>query len=185
MTMNVNRREFLKTTSSLAAGAAVIGAVRPQGATAAAPPAAGLHKGFCIGVLPKELSVLDKFKLAKKVGIEGIEPNTIRTPEEVAEYKEASKATGLKIHSIMNSDHWNFPLSDSDPEVVKKSVDGVKTSLHNAAELGADAILLVPAVVTSDVGYAQAYTRSQKVVKEQILPMAKELKVIVAMENVG
>lgn len=184
MTMNVNRREFLKTTSSIAAGAAMLGAARSH-AVAAAAPEAGLHKAFCVGVLPKELSVLDKFKLAKKVGIEGIEPNTIRTPEEVAEYKEASKATGLKIHSIMNSDHWNLPLSDSDPEVVRKSVEGMKTSLHNAADLGADAVLLVPAVVTSDVGYAECYTRSQKVIKEQILPLAKELKVVVGIENVG
>ncbi len=185
MTMNVNRREFLKTTSSLAVGSAMMGAGFGSLSEAAAPQAPTLRKAFCIGVLGKDGSVLDKFKLAKSVGVEGIEPNTLYKPEEVAEYKEAAKATGIKIHSIMNSEHWNSPLSDSDPAVVKKSVDGVKTSLQNAHDLGADAILLVPAVVTSEVGYAECYRRSQKVIKEQILPMAKDLKVIIGMENVG
>ncbi len=188
MMKNVNRREFLKATSSLAVSGAVLGAglaVRPEAAPAAPAPGAGPWKGFCIGVLPKEMSVLDKFKLAKKVGIEGIEPNTLTTPEEVAEYKEAAKNTGVKILSIMNSDHWKFPLSDNDPEVVKKSIDGVKTSLKNAAELGAPVILLVPAVVAADVRYADAYTRSQKIITEQLLPMAKDLKVIIGIENVG
>ncbi len=188
MTINVNRREFLKTTSSFAVGGAVLGAGfagRSEAVPAAQAPGAGIQKGFCIGVLPKEMSVLDRFKLAKKVGVEGIEPNTLTTPEEVAEYKEAAKNTGVKILSIMNSDHWKFPLSDNDPEVVKKSIDGVKTSLKNAAELGASAILLVPAVVTAEVRYADAYTRSQKVIREQLLPVAKDLKVIIAVENVG
>jgi hexulose-6-phosphate isomerase len=170
----------------MALGGAVLGAGFSAPSEAAPlPPQAGIHKGFCIGVLPKQMSVLERFQLAKKVGIEGIEPNTIKSPEEVAQYKEASQSTGVKIHSIMNSDHWNSPLSDSDPEVVKKSVECVHTSLKNAKELGADAILLVPAVVTAEVRYIDAYKRSQKVVKEQLLPMAKDLKVIIAMENVG
>jgi L-ribulose-5-phosphate 3-epimerase len=184
MTINVNRREFL-LTSSVAVGSAMLGAGIGSKTAAAQASGSALKKGFCIGVLPKEMSVLDRFNLAKKVGIEGIEPNTLTTAQEVEEYKSASKETGVKILSIMNSDHWKFPLSDSDPEVVKKSVDCVKTSLKNAAELGAGAILLVPAVVASDVRYADAYTRSQKVIKQQILPMAKDLKVFVGMENVG
>jgi len=149
-----------------------------------APAAGSLKKAACIGVLPKELSVLEKFKLARNVGFEGIEPNTIRKPEEAQEYKEASQATGVKIHSIMNSDHWNYPLSDSDPEVVKKCIDGIKTSLQNAHDLGAETVLLVPAVVTPDVRYIEAYRRSQKYVNE-LIPLAQELKVIIAIENVG
>jgi len=130
------------------------------------------------------LSVLDRFKLAKEVGFEGIEPNTLNTPEEVAEYKEASKATGVLIHSIMNSDHWKYPLTDNDPEVVKKCIEGIKRSMHNAQELGADAILLVPGIVTPDVGYAKVYQRSQAEIRK-LIPLAKELKVVITIENVG
>lgn len=170
----------------MALGGAVIGAGlgRSVAASPAGPALSGMKKAFCIGVLPKELSVLERFKLAKKVGIEGIEPNTLNTPDEVKQYKEASENTGVKIHSIMNSDHWQYPLTDDSPDVVKKCIEGIQTSLRNASELGADAILLVPGVVTAQVRYIDVYKRSQKQIRE-LLPMAKELKVIIAIENVG
>lgn len=155
--------------------------------TAAARPgvaATRIMKGACIGVLPKEMTVLQKFEVAKRAGFEGIEPNTLNTAEEVTQYKEASEKTGVKICSIMNSDHWKYPLSDNDPEAVKKCIEGLKTSMHNARELGTDTVLLVPGVVTADVRYADVYKRSQEQIKK-LLPLAKELKVIIAIENVG
>lgn len=75
-------------------------------------------------MLPETMSVLQKFEVAKKAGFEGVEPNTLTSADEVKQYKEAAEKTGLKITSIMNSDHWQFPLSDNDPEVVKKSIEG-------------------------------------------------------------
>jgi hexulose-6-phosphate isomerase len=84
----------------------------------------------------------------------------------------------------MNSDHWRFPLSSSDPEVVTKSVQGMETSLRNAALWGADAVLLVPAVVDAKTSYRDAWTRSQKVIRERLLPMARDLKIIIAVEEV-
>jgi hexulose-6-phosphate isomerase len=166
-------------------GAEVVGAGRGQTAAAAQGGQAGrLRKAACIGVLPKELSVLERFQLAKKVGFEGIEPNTLRTEAEVQEYKEASQATGVQIHSIMNSDHWRFPLTDNDLQVVEKCMEGIRTSLGNAHALGADTVLLVPGIVTPEVRYAEVYERSQKRIRE-LLPLAKELKVVIAIENVG
>ena len=60
----------------------------------------------------------------------------------------------------------------------------METSLRNAAFFGADSVLLVPAVVDARTGYQDAWTRSQKVVREKILPLATELKVVVGMEEV-
>lgn len=185
MNQFMDRRRFLVNTSALSVAAV---AARSGGEALSAPKAnqapEKLRKAACIGVLPSQLSVLDRFKLAKEVGFEGIEPNTLNTPEEVAEYKEASKATGVLIHSIMNSDHWKYPLTDNDPEVVKKCIEGIKRSMHNAQELGADAILLVPGIVTPDVGYAKVYQRSQAEIRK-LIPLAKELKVVITIENVG
>ncbi len=181
MNNTVNRREFLRQSSSIAIGGALMGAAAP---IMASPAASGIKKGACIGVLPEGMSVMQKFEVAKRAGFEGIEPNTLRTPEEVQQYKEASEKTGIKILSIMNSDHWRFPLSDSDPEVVKKSVEGMKTSLQNAHDLGADAVLLVPGVVTADVRYVDCYKRSQEQIKK-LIPLAKQLKTVIAVENVG
>jgi len=188
MTMNkIARRHFLTTSTSAAMGTALFGALNTAAApgalnTAAAP--GSLKKAACIDVLPRSLSVLERLKLARAAGFEGVEPNTIASPDEVQEYKEASRSTGVKIHSIMNSDHWRYPLTDSDPEVVKKCIDGIKTSMRNAHELGADAVLLVPGVVVPDVRYVDVYKRSQKQIRE-LVPLARELKVVIAIENVG
>ena len=45
-------------------------------------------------------------------------------------------------------------------------------------------MLLVPAVVNPETAYQDAWTRSQKVIHERILPLAHELKVIVGIEEV-
>ena len=84
----------------------------------------------------------------------------------------------------MNMDHWRLPISSGDPEVVNGSVKGMETSLRNAALWGADTVLLVPAVVDAQTSYKDAYTRSQAVIRERLLPLAKELKVVIAVEEV-
>jgi hexulose-6-phosphate isomerase len=83
----------------------------------------------------------------------------------------------------MNMAHWKYPLSSSDPAVVQKSLDGMKTSLQNAKYWGAETVLLVPAVVNPDTSYQDAWTRSQKNIRT-LIPLAKELKVIIAIEEV-
>ena len=97
--------------------------------------------------------------------------------------KAAAQKSGLKIHSIMNMKHWRYPFSSDDPEVIKVGMKGMETSLRNAKDFGADAVLLVPAVVNAETSYKDAYIRSQKHIKE-LLPLAEELKVIIAVENV-
>jgi L-ribulose-5-phosphate 3-epimerase len=130
------------------------------------------------------MSYADRFALARDIGFEGIEMQTIAKPEEAAEIGEAGKKTGLRIHSVMNMDHWRLPLSSSDAQVVSGSVKGMETSLKNAQLWGADAVLLVPAVVNATTSYKDAYTRSQAVIRERLLPMARDMKVVIAVEEV-
>src|SRR5215207_6941665 len=146
-----NRRTFLKAlTTVVAAGHAP--ALLAQQTAAPAPPAAGpsprnpatLKKSTLISMLPRDRPYAERFALAKEAGFEAIEMGTITAEAEAAEITEASVKTGLKIHSVMNADHWRFPLSSADPEVVASSVKGMETSLRNAALWGAEAVLLVP-----------------------------------------
>jgi L-ribulose-5-phosphate 3-epimerase len=179
-----NRRTFLKSLAGIAAAA---GIARPFAADGQAPPAstvAGIRKSTLISMLPRQLSYEARFALARDAGFEAIEMRTIVKDEEAAEIRDASRKTGLKIHSVMNVEHWAAPLSSADPAVVKRSVEGMETSLRNAALWGADAVLLVPAVVDASTSYRDAYTRSQRVIKEQLLPKAAEHKVIIAVEEV-
>jgi hexulose-6-phosphate isomerase len=141
-------------------------------------------KSVQISMLPKEKSYADRFKLALDAGFEGIEMRTITDPKEAEEIRKASETSRLRIHSVMNMAHWDNPLSSDDPEVVNKSVAGMETSLRNAKLWGADAVLLVPAVVNPKTLYRDAYTRSQKVIRDRLLPLATELKVIIAIEEV-
>ena len=135
-------------------------------------------------MLPRQLSYADRFAMAREAGFEAIEMQTITKDDEAAEIKEASKKTGLRIHSVMNSDHWRLPISSSNPEVVSGSVKGMEASIRNAALWGADAVLLVPAVVDATTSYRDAWTRSQQVIRERLVPMARDMKVIIAVEEV-
>ncbi len=173
----VNRREFLRTSTVAAAVAPLISR------NAAAAGAGEIKKAVLIGMLPKQLSYLERFTLAKRVGFEGLETQTVTEPGIVQEIKEAAAQAGLKIHSVMNMDHWKYPLSSADPKVVDQSVKGMETSLRNAKDWGADVVLLVPAVVNPETSYKDAYTRSQKRVRDMI-PLAKELGVVIGIEEV-
>jgi hexulose-6-phosphate isomerase len=182
-----DRRTFLKLIGTTLAAAGAPG--RALAAAAQAQPPQGtaastIKKSVLINMLPKELSYAARFALAREVGFEGIEMQTISRPEEAAEIREAAAKAGLRIHSVMNMDHWRLPLSSSDAGVVTRSVQGMETSLKNAALWGADAVLLVPAVVDAKTGYRDAYERSQRVIRERLLPMARDLKVIIAVEEV-
>ncbi|HEY3131842.1 MAG TPA: sugar phosphate isomerase/epimerase family protein [Acidobacteriota bacterium] len=172
----IPRRTFLQSTAMLSA----LSALNPRSASAAGSP----RKAVLITMLPKDLPFVDRFKMALDAGFQGIEMQTVNDQREAETIKEASEKSGLRIHSVMNMAHWSFPLSSADPEEVNKSVAGMETSLTNAKLWGADAVLLVPAVVNPKTSYKDAYVRSQKVIRERILPKAEELKVIVAVEEV-
>ena len=171
-----DRRAFLET----ALAASALAALRPRTAAAAGP----IKKAVELSMLPKELGLRERFQLARDVGFEGIEILTVSDPKEADEMKDVSQKTGLVIHSVMNAEHWRSPLSSADPAVVAKSVAGMETSLRNAKHWGAETVLLVPAVVNPETGYQDAWARSQKVIRERILPLATELKVIVGIEEV-
>jgi L-ribulose-5-phosphate 3-epimerase len=180
-----NRRTFLKALAATVA--ASVPATRTD-ARQASPQVGGsdrtIKKAVLISMLPKDLPYAERFALARASGFDAIEMQTMARPEEAAEIKEASAKTGLRVHSVMNMDHWRLPLSSADAEVVNGSVRGMETSLRNAALWGADTVLLVPAVVNADTPYRQAYERSQRVIRERLLPMARDLKVIIAVEEV-
>jgi hexulose-6-phosphate isomerase len=180
------RRTFFKQLA-LALGTAGAPIAPGFGQTPGRPaprPTATLRKSTLISMLPKEGSYAERFAVARKAGFEAIEMRTMTRDEEAAEIREAASTTGLRVHSVMNEDHWRFPLSSSDPETVSRSVRGMETSIRNAVLWGADGVLLVPAVVDASTSYRDAWTRSQRVIRERILPAARDAKIVVAIEEV-
>lgn len=142
-----------------------------------------IAKGVYARMLPKNLDWKARFELARAAGFELVECATCPDPKEAEEIRRASETARLPIHSVMNQAHWKFPLSSADPQVAAESVKGIETSLENARLWGADAVLLVPAVLNPATGYRDAWTRSQQQIRK-LLPLAERLKVHIALENV-
>jgi hexulose-6-phosphate isomerase len=152
-------------------------------ATAAFGDHLPIRRAVEFNMLPKSIPVLDRFAMARQAGFEAIECPTTPEPSAAEEMRAASRKTELPIHSVMNQEHWRSPLSSADPAVVERSMEGMRTSLHNAKLWGADTVLLVPAVVNPETTYAQAWERSQRQIKK-LIPLAEELKVIIGIEEV-
>ena len=169
----MTRRTFLTTCG------VTVAASRPGWAAERLP----IRKAVLYSMLPANLSILDRFQLAHAAGFEQIECGTTDSEKEAEELLAASKKSGVRIHSVMNRDHWKYPLSSSDPEAVAKSVECFKTSMRNASLWGADTVLLVPAVVNAATSYRDAWQRSQTQIRK-LIPLAEELKVIIAVEEV-
>ena len=143
-----------------------------------------MKKAIYFGSLPAKLSLPDRFALAKRAGLDGVEiPSDYETQEQVEAVVAAAGEAGVKIHSIMCSSHWAFPLSSTDEAVRLKACDGVRHALSVAKWAGADTVLVVPGVVNEDVSYGAAYEISHKSICE-IIPAAEEIGVKLGLENV-
>lgn len=143
-----------------------------------------MKKAIYFGTLPTKLSVADRFALAKRAGMDGVEiPSDYESQKDVEELAAVAAEHGVQIHSIMASTHWQFPLSSTDEHVREQGVEGIKHALHVAKWAGADTVLVVPAVVNEDVSYAAAWEISQKSILE-LIPTAEELGIRMGMENV-
>lgn len=169
----MNRREFAAASALAWAGASFAqgGARLP------------IQKAVLNTMLPKEMPLEDRFRLAIDCGFEQMEVTQIDDPREAEAIKTAADKAKLPIHSVMCMTHWKYPLSSSDPAVVAQCVEGIKTSIRNAKLWGAQTVLLVPAVVNPETRYQDAWKRSQAEIRK-LIPFAAEHKVIIAVENV-
>jgi L-ribulose-5-phosphate 3-epimerase len=187
-----SRREFLKSSITAACALSFRGgpsqsivllAAGKSAATFLSPTPLPIKKGVLLEMLPDKLSYADRFKMARDVGFDVVQAPTEPDEHKAEEIKEAADAARMRIDSVMNMDHWKYPLSSSDPAVVERSLMGMRTSLRNAKLWGADTVLLVPAVVNPQTSYRDAWTRSQREIRK-LIPLAEELKIVIAIEEV-
>jgi L-ribulose-5-phosphate 3-epimerase len=171
--MVITRRDFVKSSLAIAG---------VSGLSLREAPLA-IKKGLVFDMVPDNLSYADRFKLVRDAGFQVVQALTEPDERNAAAMKQAAEAANIRIDSVMNVDHWKYPLSSSDPAVVEQSLNGMRTSLHNAKLWGADAVLLVPAVVNPQTSYRAAWTRSQAQIRK-LIPLAEELKVVIAVEEV-
>ncbi len=180
----MNRKKFLQNTGKILAGSVLL---PPILQACAAPESTvqntgGMKKSLKFGMVQEDLSVLDKFKLLKDLGFDGVE---LDSPNDLTEKEilEARDKTGLEIPGVVNSLHWKMPISDADPAVRTKCTGSMKQALRDCKKYGGTTVLLVPAVVNDKTSYDDAYKRSQEEIRK-MLPVAEETGVKIALENV-
>lgn len=177
----LDRRSFLELS---AVGA--LAALAPLSLATAKPstktPRVKLEKALKYGMIGEGDSVRAKFELIKELGFDGVEPDSPSNLD-LDEVREAMAATGVQVPGVVDSVHWSKPFSDPDPKVRAEGVAALETALRDCKRLGGTSVLVVPAVVNAGVSYADAYRRSQAEIKK-VLPLAEELGVDIAFENV-
>jgi hexulose-6-phosphate isomerase len=178
----MNRRNFIKSSGMTLAAALASASVVSTLLAQDAKPKRTLKKAIHLGMIAGDMSVMDKFKLAKDMGFQGLEVNGPNDPAK-ADILKARDATGVEIADVMDSVHWSDTLSDPKPEVRARGLEGLKSALREAKEYGCQTVLLVPGVVNKNVSYQEAWERSQIEIRKAI-PLAEELGVKIDIENV-
>ncbi len=171
----MNRRDFL------AAGAVALAAGPLLAADTPKPPKLkkAVKYGMAGGV---KGTPTEKFAVLKKLGFLGVEidsPSGLKLDEIVA----ATKETGILVHGVIDSVHWNDTLSSPNEEVRAKGLKALVGAIADAKTVGADTVLLVPGVVNKEVTYEQCLERSTAEVKKAI-PAAEKAGVKIAIEVV-
>ncbi len=134
------------------------------------------------GHLPATLPEEEKFALVKTLGFDGVEMGPMSDLAAAKQRGAVARALGTPVHSIIYGG-WGAPMSHPDSSVVAKGKAEIEMALRTAQAVGADTVLLVPAVVNENVRYEEAWKRSQENIRP-LLPLAEELGVVIAVENV-
>lgn len=191
----MHRREFLKNTAlatAVSTGTAVgLGAMTDVTASPVVHQSQHLtsplarpmiKKSLKWGMVKEDMSIMDKFKMLKDIGYDGVEldsPNDLNMKEILA----ARDKTGLELPGTVNSKHWKLPLSDPDPKKRAECVKSIEQALYDTKQYGGTTVLVVPGVVNADVSYSEAYERSRTELAK-LLPIAEKTGVKIALENV-
>ena len=171
----LGRRDFLRTTAAITAGAMT-------GTPLYAADAPTLKKAVKYGMIQLKGTHRERLALAKTCGFAGVEIDSPGTSK-LDTLAEASKETGVAVHGVIDSVHWKDTLSSPDEAVRARGLAALVGALQDAKAVGATTVLLVPGVVNKEVTYEQCWERSRAEVKKA-LPTAEKLGVKIAIEVV-
>ncbi|MBS1751492.1 MAG: sugar phosphate isomerase/epimerase [Bacteroidetes bacterium] len=176
----MQRRTFIKNSGLIAAGASI--GLTSKASTPQNIFKPKIKKSLKIEMVKGDMSIMDKFKMLKELGYDGVE---FSSPHHY-DHKEilaARDKTGLLIPGVVNSEHWKSPLSSPDPAIREKCFNTVIQSLNDCKMYGGTTVLLVAGVVNEKISYADAYTRTQKEIRN-LIPYAEKTGIKIAIENV-
>lgn len=184
----MKRRTFL--TASAASAVACTGFANSLAARDSSRPATDnpshqekrFKKAVKLGMVRVKGGLTEKFQVLKDLGFDGVElssPNNFK----LEEVEAAMKETGLPVHGVVDSRHWNKTLSHENESIRKEGLVALQTAIKDAKAYGASSVLLVPAVVNEEATYEKSWKRSIPLIK-QAIPLAEELEIDILLENV-
>lgn len=150
------------------------------------------------GGLEGQKPVVEAMQEAKDMGYEAIELCVASqgvltektTQAECEAIRKKADEIGIELVAVASGESWNSSPSASDPEVRKTIIEFTQKALRVAGWLGVDAYLFIPGSVDvfflpdgEVVPYDICYDRAKEAIK-QILPVAEEVGVHLALENV-
>lgn len=172
----LSRRTFLQTSAIACSAGSILSPVMAEPETLKGR----LYKTLKIGMVKVDGSLVDKFVAAKNAGFDGIEMNA--PGMDVEETKKAIAESGLPVDGTVNSTHWQVRHTDSDPAVRARALESLKSALRATKAVGGNTALLVIGR-GSDGEESEIWKRAIDNIS-QALPLASELGVYIAIENV-
>jgi L-ribulose-5-phosphate 3-epimerase len=176
-----SRRAFMQTTAALAAAAIT---TTGSNVPAADPKPPKLRKAVKFDMIKFDAPIEKRFDLIKSLGFEGVEinsPSSVNREEAVA----AKIKTGVEIHGVIDSVHWDQRLSSPDAAVRAQGLAALRTAIDDAKFYGASTVLLVPGKVADpqNENFEQCWDRSTAEVRK-VIPQAQDAGVKIAIETV-
>jgi len=175
-----SRRRFLQDAAAVTAATPWL-----TGSATAADSSSGylngrLYKTLKQGMVKVDGSLTDRFRAAKAAGFDGIELNLPGTNVEDA--KAAIAATGLPVDGSVCSQHWQIRHTSPDAGQRARALQILKAALRDTRAVGGHTVLLVVGH-GNDGPEQEIWDRSIDNIS-QALPLASQLGVCIAIENV-
>jgi L-ribulose-5-phosphate 3-epimerase len=190
----LNRRDFVTLSGTAIAGVATVGF---SAIVRAAEPPIRLKKAVKYSMVkpgaepgakrsaPTTASVLERFQLIAECGFPGCEIDSPGGPDP-EEARDAAAKTGVKIHGVIDSVHWQKRFSSPDRAILDEAHEALKTAIAACKTVGGSTVLVVPASLRKghdEIPLEEAWDRSIAEIK-RCVPLAKEAGVKIAIETV-
>ncbi len=175
----LDRRAFLKTSSAVLAGSYL-----GSGGTAHADSGDRLmiKKAIKIGMAPRDLPLVERFRLIKSCGFDGVDMDS-PGPYDARRGPAGPRRQRPGDPRLRLLDALEGPALQPRPGRPRETVEAMRQALEDCKAWGGTTVLLVPAVVSAEIPYDVAYERSQEEIRT-LLDDAERTGITIAFENV-
>jgi len=177
---SLNRRHFVAASTALATAAAIMPATLHAAQIEHTTKTRKFLKTLKVGMVKVPGDLTAKFAAVKAAGYDGIELDSPGIDVEAT--KKAIADTGLVVDGSVCSTHWGVRHTSPDAAVRAKALEDLKTAIQQTHAVGGHTVLLVVGK-GEDGPEAEIWPRSVENIK-QALPLAAELGMTIAIENV-